>query len=86
VITAAIAGILTPVLPGRWKVVPWVVVALNGFARIYVGAHNPLDVVGGIALGLAIACVLDAVIAATGGRHQSESTTADGGVGTGATA
>jgi len=45
------AGILTSILPGRWKAVPWVVVALNGLARMYVGAHNPLDVLGGFGLG-----------------------------------
>jgi membrane-associated phospholipid phosphatase len=74
VITAAIAGILTPILPRRWKPVPWVIVVLNGFTRIYVGAHNPLDVVGGVALGITIACVLDAVIAATGGWGGSRTT------------
>ena len=65
VITAAVAGLLTPILPGRWKIVPWVVVALNGLARIYVGAHNPLDVVGGVGLGLVIAGVLNAVLSLT---------------------
>jgi undecaprenyl-diphosphatase len=63
VITAAVAGLLTPILPGRWKVVPWVVVALNAMARVYVGAHNPLDVIGGIGLGLVIAGLLNAVLA-----------------------
>jgi membrane-associated phospholipid phosphatase len=75
VITAAIAGLLTPILPGRWKFVPWVVVALNGITRIYVGAHNPLDVVGGTALGLFIAGMLNAVLAAvrrTGQPSQSK--------------
>jgi membrane-associated phospholipid phosphatase len=62
VITAAVAGLLTPVLPGRWKLVPWVVVALNAFGRVFVGAHNPLDVVGGIGLGLVIAGVLNALL------------------------
>jgi undecaprenyl-diphosphatase len=62
VITTAMAGILTPILPGRWKVVPWVVVALNSMARVYVGAHNPLDVLGGFGLGLFIAGVIDAAL------------------------
>ena len=61
-ITAAVAGLLTPILPGRWKLVPWVVVVLNAVARVYVGAHNPLDVVGGVGLGLVIAGTLNVVL------------------------
>jgi membrane-associated phospholipid phosphatase len=31
-------------------------------ARVYLGAYNPLDVVGGAAVGMAIAAVLDLVL------------------------
>ena len=55
VLIAALAGLVMPYLPGRWKVVPWVVVVLVMVTRVYVGAHNPLDVVCGAGLGLAIA-------------------------------
>ena len=55
VLIAALAGLIAPYLPGRWKIVPCVVVALVMVTRVYVGAHNPLDVVCGAALGLAIA-------------------------------
>ena len=55
VLIAALAGLVTPYLPGRWKVVPWVVVGLVMVTRVHVGAHNPLDVVCGAGLGLAIA-------------------------------
>jgi len=62
IITFAIAGLLGLVLPRRWAVVAFVLATLNGVARVYLGAHNPLDVVGGAAVGLAIAAVLDLVL------------------------
>jgi len=62
IITFAIAGLLALVLPRRWAVVAFVLASLNGVARVYLGAHNPLDVVGGAAVGLAIAAVLDLVL------------------------
>jgi membrane-associated phospholipid phosphatase len=62
IITFAIAGLLGLVLPRRWAVVAFVLATLNAVARVYLGAHNPLDVVGGAAVGLAIAAVLDLVL------------------------
>jgi membrane-associated phospholipid phosphatase len=40
-----------------------VIVALNGLGRIYVGAHNPLNVVGGCGLGPVIGGGLYALVA-----------------------
>jgi undecaprenyl-diphosphatase len=62
IITFAIAGLLVPVLPRRWGIVAFVLASLNAVARVYLGAHNPLDVVGGAAIGLAIAAALDLVL------------------------
>jgi membrane-associated phospholipid phosphatase len=63
VIVTAVATLLTPVLRGHWKLVPWVFVMLNGVARVYVGAHNPLDVIGGAGLGLVIGGLLNVLVA-----------------------
>ena len=65
VITTAFAVALTAALPGRWRALPWVVVALNGLGRIYVGAHNPLDIVAGCGLGMVIGAALYALVAAS---------------------
>jgi len=54
VLVVGLAAVVTPYLPGRWKVVPWLLALAVGFGRIYVGAHNPLDVVGGAGLGALI--------------------------------
>jgi membrane-associated phospholipid phosphatase len=59
------------VLPRRWAVVAFVLASLNAVARVYLGAHNPLDVVGGAAVGLAIAAVLDLVLDVAGDRGGS---------------
>lgn len=75
VIAVAMATALSAVLPRGWRTVVWVVVVLNGLTRIYVGAHNPLDIVGGAGLGLLIGGPLYAWLA-TPATDPSPSATA----------
>jgi undecaprenyl-diphosphatase len=58
-----LAVVITPYLRGWPRVVPWVIVGLVAIARIYLGAHAPVDVVGGFALGLAIGGVANLIVA-----------------------
>jgi membrane-associated phospholipid phosphatase len=74
IITFAIAGLLVLVLPRRWGIVALVLASLNAVARVYLGAHNPLDVVGGAAIGLAVAAALDLVLDVARDRTGSRQT------------
>lgn len=51
----ACAAILSPYLPRRWRAVGYGLAATVGLSRVVVGAHLPLDVVGGAGLGLTLA-------------------------------
>lgn len=59
VMVAAIACLVVPYVPRRWRPLAWVLVAVVMVGRVYVGAHNPLDVVCGAALGVAIGSCLN---------------------------
>lgn len=51
-VSMALVLAVLPYLSGRWR---WALLAIPlvvGFARVYVGAHLPLDVVGGWAIGV----------------------------------
>ena len=62
VLAAALATLIAPHLHGRWRLLRGPRSALVMFGRVYVGAHNPLDVVCGAGLGIAIGSVLNFVV------------------------
>jgi len=72
VLVTAIAGLVSPYLPGRWKILPWAIAGLVMVTRVYVGAHNPLDVLCGAGLGLAIAGCLNLAFGVPGDPGSSD--------------
>jgi len=48
----ALATVLVSETGSAWRVVPLAVATTVGFGRVYAGVHLPLDVVGGVGLGI----------------------------------
>ena len=80
---AAVSFALTmtavPFLNGPWRRAVWVLPITVGFARVYVGAHLPLDVAGGFAVGYTVGAVVHLI----GGSPSSERVLDPGGGGVG---
>jgi len=70
IIAFGIATLVHPYLGRPWRIAVWSLAALAGIGRVYVGAHLPLDVVGGAAAGMALGFLIGLII----GVPQSEHT------------
>lgn len=67
----ALAVTVSPYLPPRLRMLPWVAAGTVMAARVYSGAHHPLDVVGGVGLGLAVGGTTNLAMRMTGRACQS---------------
>jgi uncharacterized membrane protein YbhN (UPF0104 family)/membrane-associated phospholipid phosphatase len=71
-VVAALATAAAPHLPRAARRGLWAVVAAVAIARIYVGAHLPVDVVGGAALGWTVGASMHLIWGAPGSRISPE--------------
>lgn len=62
VIAFGIVVLLAPYLRRRWLLLVVALAVLNSLARVYLGGHAPLDVVGGAAAGAAIGALLNLLV------------------------
>lgn len=70
-VAAALAGAAGPYLSRWWRRVAWALVAAVALARMFVGVHLPLDVVGGFALGYLCAAAVHLAFRAPDGDAPS---------------
>ena len=69
IVAFALAGIVAPYLTRGWRILAYLGAVAVACSRVYLGAHNPLDVLAGAAAGLLIAAVLNLLLLP---RHRRE--------------
>lgn len=74
IIAGAVAVILLPHLASRWRVVLVILAFGVALARVHLGAHNPLDVVGGLAVGVVIGSLLNFAFGVPAGTSSGPGT------------
>ena len=70
-VAVALASVASPYLGRRARRVAWALAAVVCLSRLYVGAHLPLDVIGGAAVGWAVGAVVHLVLGAPGGNPSA---------------
>ena len=74
IVVFAIAVLVAPYLRGWWRIVPFALALLACVSRVYLGAHNPLDVVAGAGAGLLLGGLLTLLVGVPAGwptgRHR----------------
>jgi undecaprenyl-diphosphatase len=71
-VAAALTVVVTPYLRGRWKLLPVSLLVVVLFGRMYVGAHLPLDLVGGAALGVVAGSLANLVVGVPVGDAEEQ--------------
>ncbi len=62
ILVAAVASVIAPAIPAEWTWLPILLTVLVMIGRVYVGAHNPLDVTAGLGAGLVLGGILAAFV------------------------
>jgi membrane-associated phospholipid phosphatase len=69
ILAATIATVVAPYVSSRARIVLGVLVVYVMFARVYVGAHNPLDVICGAGLGVALGAAINLALCPSSNRR-----------------
>ena len=70
-VAVALASVASPYLSRRARRVAWTLAAVVCLSRVYVGAHWPLDVIGGAAVGFAVGAAVHLILGAPGGNPSA---------------
>lgn len=62
VLVAAVGAVVWTGLPLELLWLPWALAVLVALGRVYVGAHNPLDVTAGLGMGMVLGALLDVLV------------------------
>jgi glycosyltransferase 2 family protein len=71
-VAVALAAVASPYLSRRARRVAWALAAVICLSRLYVGAHLPLDVIGGAAVGWAAGAIVHLLLGAPGGSPSAD--------------
>lgn len=71
-VAAALVTVVSPFLTRPARMAVWIIVWLVAPARVFVGAHLPWDVAGGVFLGWGVGSRVNVILAAASRQHDGQ--------------